>query len=73
MMSTLLQAAVLPGLYRAPVQGSADGGPSLHARSAFGLKVLPAKAVFSALPPLFSAKLVQQRDAAKTIGVSPLP
>ena len=35
----------------------------------FGLKVVPARAVFAALPPLFSAKLGQQRDAAKSIGV----
>jgi len=38
-------------------------------RSAFGLKVVPAKAVIAALPDLFNAKQAQTRDAAKILSV----
>jgi len=38
-------------------------------RSAFGLKVVPAKAVIAALPDMFNAKQAQTRDAAKILSV----
>ena len=37
--------------------------------SAFGLKVVPAKAVIAALPDMFNAKQAQTRDAAKILAV----
>ncbi len=42
---------------------------TLRVCSAFGLKVVPAKAVIAALPDMFNAKQAQTRDAAKILAV----